>query len=152
MPFLPKKKPRRARRRPSKRGWSYPITFRSLVVKHPAPTQNFDRNFRSFRWHILELFGSIWDASRGSLEVVRSNFYQKCFRYSLLSKKCLGGSRMVLGVPQTPYKNINLFANLTFLLTHLFIAYWYWLLVLPIGPYYSLVESLGHVWGLSLES
>ena len=34
--------------RPSKRGWSYQITFRSLVVKHPAPTQNFDRNFDIF--------------------------------------------------------------------------------------------------------
>ena len=31
--------------RPSKRGWSYPITFRSLVVKHPAPTQSVDRFF-----------------------------------------------------------------------------------------------------------
>ena len=43
--------------RPSKRGWSYPITFRSLVVKHPAPTQNFDRNVDIF----LTYFGVVWD-------------------------------------------------------------------------------------------
>ena len=50
------------------------------------------------------MFGSIWDASRGSLEVVRSNFRQKYFRDFCLSKKCLGGSRIVLGVPRTPFK------------------------------------------------
>ena len=55
--FLPTKKTRRERRRASKRGWSYPITFRSLVVKHPAPTQNFDRGFDTF----LTFFGIVWE-------------------------------------------------------------------------------------------
>ena len=50
-PFLPKKNPRRARRRPSKVGWSYPIAFRSLVVRHTARTQNFPKI-----WQIFELF------------------------------------------------------------------------------------------------
>ena len=36
--FAGKKTPTGAAR-PSKRGWSYPITFRSLVVKHTALTQ-----------------------------------------------------------------------------------------------------------------
>ena len=43
-PFLPGKNPRRARRRVSTRGWSYPITFRSLVVKHTAWTQNWKKH------------------------------------------------------------------------------------------------------------
>ena len=87
--FLPKKNPRRERRRASTRGWSYPITFRSLVVWSTARTQHFD-NFLTFFWHLLKLFGIIRDASRGSLEVVRSNFYQTYVRY-FFSKKCLGG-------------------------------------------------------------
>ena len=99
--FLLGKKTPAGAGRPSKRGWSYPITFRSLVVKHTALTQNFDRPFDIF-FTFLELFGRIWDASRGSLEVVRSNFRRKYFRDFVLSKKCPGGSRMVLGVPQTP--------------------------------------------------
>ena len=113
MPFLPKKIPRRARRRPSKRGWSYPITFRSLVVKHPAPTQNFDRTF-DICLTFLKLFGSIWDASRGSLELVRSNFRRTYFRYFCWSEKCLGGSRMVLGVPRTTLTNMKVLGILTF--------------------------------------
>ena len=56
---------------------------------------------------MLELFASIWDASRGSLEVIRSNLRQKYFRDLFLSKKCLGGSRMVLGVPRTTLKHIT---------------------------------------------
>ena len=39
--------PRRVRCRASKVGWSYPITFRSLVVKHTAWTQNWS-NFDTF--------------------------------------------------------------------------------------------------------
>ncbi len=54
--FAGKKAPAGAGR-PSKRGWSYPITFRSLVVKHPAPTQNVDRNFYMF----LTYFGVVWE-------------------------------------------------------------------------------------------
>ena len=42
--------------------------------------------------HFLKLFGIIRDASRGSLEVVRSNFCQKHFRTFYLLKKWLGGS------------------------------------------------------------
>ena len=70
----------------------------------------FLKNF----WHFLKLFGIIWDASRGSLEVVRSNFRRKCFRDFCCSGKCLGGSRMVLGVPRTTLKNITFPGFLTF--------------------------------------
>ena len=55
--FAEKKNPRRERRRARKRGWSYPITFRSLVVKHLAPTQNFDRNVDI----CLTYFGIVWE-------------------------------------------------------------------------------------------
>ena len=116
---MPKKTPRRARRRASKVGWSYPITFRSLVVRSTARTQNFDY-ILTFFLHLLKLFGIIWDVSGGSLEVVRSNFCQKYFRTFYLLKKCLGGSRRVLGVPRTVLKNINLSGNLTFFL-HIFL-------------------------------
>ena len=64
----------------SKVGWSYPITFRSLVVKHTARTQNVD-HFLGMFLHFLKLFGIIWDVSGGLLEVVRSNFCRKYFRY-----------------------------------------------------------------------
>ena len=108
-PFFPKNKPRRARRRPSTRGleasnhlvWRHPITVRSLVVWSMARTQNFVHLLNIFS-HFLKLFGIICDVSGGSLEVVMSNFRRKYFIYFCLSEKCLGGSRMVLGVPRTP--------------------------------------------------
>ena len=116
---MPKKKPRRARRRASKVGWSYPSTFRSLVVRSTARTQNVDQFVDNFL-HFLKLFGIIWDVSGGSLEVVRSNFRQKSVRTFFLLKKCLGGSRRVLGVPRTVLKNIISSGNFTFF-KHIFL-------------------------------
>ena len=83
--FLPKKKPPEGTAPASKVGWSYPITFRSLVVKHTARTQNFDQFFNIFL-HFSNLFGIIRDASRGSLEVVRSNFRHFCFEIFVYPK------------------------------------------------------------------
>ena len=54
--FAGKKAPAGAGR-PSKRCWSYPITFRSLVVKHTALTKNFERHFL---FH-LTYFGVVWE-------------------------------------------------------------------------------------------
>ena len=97
--------------------------------------------FLKFFWQFLKLFGIIWDASRGSLEVVRSNFCQTYVRTFHLLKKCLGGSRRVLGVPQTILKNINLSGNL--ILFNLFFAYCiayciaYWFRLESLGPIHS---------------
>ena len=161
--FRQNKKKRRERRRASKRGWSYPITFRSLVVRSTARTQNVDIFLKFFevvwdhpgciqgvvrgRWeqlssnifpdiyfvniyfihaaiyvfrhvHVFDIMfkfvGIIWDVSRRSLEVLWSNFRRAYFSYVYFLKKCLGGSRMVLGVPRTLLQIMNFLENLYF--------------------------------------
>ena len=54
----------------------------------------------------MNLFRIIWDVSGGSLEVPRSNFCQLFIRFLKCSTKCLGRSKMVLGVPRTLLTNI----------------------------------------------
>ena len=131
---MPKKKNPEGTAPASKVDWSYPITFRSLVVKHPAPTHNFDRTLDVFLT-CLKLFGSIWDASRGSLEVVRSNFRRTCFREFHDLFKCLGGSRMVLGGPRTVLQNINL-SGKSYIFEHIFLLP----TELPIGIAYCIAR------------
>ena len=53
--------------------------------------------------------------SGGSLEVLRSNFCRKYVRGFYYFLKCLGGSRMVLGVPRTPLQIIYCSGNVMFL-------------------------------------
>ena len=127
--FCRQKKPRRAHRQLAPGAWRHPITLRSLVVRSTALTQNFDICLTCFRV-FLKLFEIIWDVSGGSLEVLRSNFRRKTFRYFYAFLKCLGGSRRVLGVPRTKiliYPENLIFVNL-FLLLPIVLP-----IVLPIG-------------------
>ena len=62
-------------------------------------------------WDVFEIVRIIWDVSGGSLKVPKTIFLY-VFGFSELSKKCLGGSRRVLGVPRTPLTIINLPENL----------------------------------------
>ena len=62
--FFAEKKPPEGTLPASKVGWSYPITFRSLVVKHTARTQNFD-NFLTFFEVVWDHLGCIQGVVRG---------------------------------------------------------------------------------------
>ena len=100
MPFLPKKNPRRARRRPSTRGleasnhpvWRHPITLRSLVVRSMARTQHFDK-FLTFRLILLGSSGICLWSSLGT------SFLNILNCFCGWSSKCLGRSR---GDPRSP--------------------------------------------------
>ena len=66
--FFPEKKTPEGTPQGSQKGWSYPFTFRSLVVKHPAPTQNFDRFFDiclTFFEVVWDHLGCVWGVVRG---------------------------------------------------------------------------------------
>ena len=100
--FAGKKAPAGAAR-PSKRGWSYPITFRSLVVKHPAPTQNFDRNFDI----CLTYFGVVWEhlgciqgVVRGRQEQLSSKIFPRFVFIQKVSGRVQNG-------PRSPPDNIK---------------------------------------------
>ena len=66
--FFAEKKPPEGTAPASKVGWSYPITFRSLVVKHTARTQNFDQLFDiclTFVEVVWDHLGCVWGVVRG---------------------------------------------------------------------------------------
>ena len=72
-----------------------------------------------------DFLGIIWDVSGGLFQVPRSNFCKKQDLFLEWSEMCLGGSRRVLGVPQTPLQNIK-FSGIYLFLKHIyFVAYWY---------------------------
>ena len=79
--------------------------------------------------------------SGGLLEVVRSNFRQKNFPTFYLLKKCLGGSRRVLGVPRTLLKIMNVSGKYSFF-KHICLLPIVLPIVLPIGTCYPVLFNL----------
>ena len=96
-PFLPKKNPRRACRRPSTRGLK-------LSFHLPQPSGRAHGSdpflFHFFEKH-LKCFRIIWDVSGGSLEVLRSNFCQ-LFDFSRMVQKVSWCSVLSKQTKQTP--------------------------------------------------
>ena len=93
------KKPRRARRRASKVGWSYPITFRSLVVRSTALTQIF-HNLLTFFELVWDHLGCVWGVVRGPQEQLSPKHIP---RFSFVKKV----SGRVQEGPRSPLDSLN---------------------------------------------
>ena len=86
----------------------------------------------------------------GLLEVLRNNFCQN-FEFFRMVQKVSG---RVQGGPRSPPDSLTkyfIFRKSLFVQTRLFNAYWYCLVVLPIGPCYSLVEEQLNVFRLCVS-
>ena len=95
-------------------GWSHPITLRSLVVWSTDIGPNISQTFYKFLTFckvVWDHLGCVW----GVVKVLRSNLCRKTVQVFHVLKKCLGGSRMVLGVPRILLTNLDFPGNLTFL-------------------------------------
>ena len=99
--------------------WRHPITLHSLVVRSTdVGPKIFQTNYRYviFCLKFMGSSGMCLEGLRRSLGTI----FVKMLNFVGWSKKCLGRSRRVLGVPQTLSKNMLVFMKMSLLLHNCF--------------------------------